>query len=146
MSANTQVTAGLRPPAVLHFVYVAIIGLNSEMWHVCVSLPASVFRLSEGERLSYQLCFLSTFVYHDKTKIVWSLCSIQAAYPTYSHQNSYQAALGKYILTLHCGPDPPNSSYVTVLVVRPNFFVRGPSKESSDLILEIFSMNLYWIS
>lgn len=75
-----------------HCVYVTIIWICWQIWStetcanmcVCVSLRASVFRLSE--ELCYRLCFLSNFVCQNETKIIWCLLSIQASYPIYLDQ------------------------------------------------------------
>lgn len=92
MSANTQVPTRPRPPSLCITVFMlqsyGFAGKYDPLRHVricvCVSLRASVFRLSE--ELCYRLCFLSNFVCQNETKIIWCLLSIQASYPIYLDQ------------------------------------------------------------
>lgn len=76
MSANTQVPTRPRPPSLCITVFMlqsyGFAGKYDPLRHVricvCVSLRASVFRLSE--ELCYRLCFLSNFVCQNETKII----------------------------------------------------------------------------
>lgn len=71
---------------------------------MCASLHVSVFRLSEEGKLFYRLCFLSTFVYRDKTEI---MCGLRGVRPS---QRVPCASGWKHVNCCRGPEDPPGSS------------------------------------